>query len=223
MPFQNTDTLANQANGPGFVYYTADLTVAVPAKIDDIVKMASPYTPQTGWIDGGMITRDAISIATALTVVKFMTGHTNVPVGERVTATSRTAGAKFEEITPSLLAMLENAEAPQTIAAGTTGSGTPAQSRVRLGNTASLARHRFAIVWERDPSLTGVFGEGGARGLLMAYVLCNAAISKGLTFALSPDTVSNLDVEFEAFPEPTLTDPRQQHGFWVAETGTVVP
>lgn len=226
MGFQQTpgDNAANYFNGPGWVFYTADLTVAVPAKIDDIVGMASPYTPKTGWLFGGAVTRNALTVARALTSTDFMTGHTNVPIARRVTGVSRAATIDFQEHTPALEQIIEAAPAIETIAVGAGGSGTPAQSRIRLGGIQTLPRHRLAIIAERDPNLTGVAGESGARGLLLAYVLFQVCLSgTASNFSIDPDTMSSRTVELEAFPETTLSDVRQQHGMELFETGLLVP
>lgn len=224
MTFQLPDTPANLWNGPGYFLYTADLTVAVPTKIDDIVTMKSPYGTKTGWINGGMVTRDAMSVAMSMTGTDFVTGHTNLPVGRRITATSRLMTVTLQELTGALMQLIENTPNPTTIAAGIAGSGTPAQAAVPLGAVTSLNRHRCAIVAECDPALTGVSAEGGARGHLIAYVLYQASISgKDSAWAVDPDTLSSRSVEFEAFPEPTITDITKQHGLWLSETGLTVP
>jgi hypothetical protein len=226
MGFQQTpgDNLANLANGPGWVFYTTDLTVAVPTKIDDIVGMATPYTPKTGWVFGGAVTRDAMTVARTLTATDFMTGHTNVPIGRRVTDTTRIATINFQEMSPAIQQIIEASPAIETIAVGLAASGTPAQTRLRLGGIQTLPRRRLAIVGERDPSITGVTGEGGARGQLFAYVLFQVCLTAtASTFSIDPDTVSSRPVELEAFPETTLADVRQQHGMMLFETGAIVP
>jgi hypothetical protein len=225
MPFSQSaaELPANLFNGPGWFFY-APLTVTVPAKLDDIIALATPYAPKTGWISGGMVTRDAMSVAMSMTATDFMTGHSNLPVGRRVTDTSRLATVDLQELTPALTQLIENTPTPTTVAAGIAGSGTSAQTIIPVGSIQTLTRYRCAFVGERDPALTGVTGEGGARGLLFAYILYQASVSgKESTFSMDPDTLSSRAVELEAFPEPTIADVRQQHGFIALETGVTVP
>lgn len=222
--FAQTDNFANIAGGPAWFFYTADLTVAVPTKIDDVVGMASPYTPKTGWINGGALTRTALALAFATTQAVVTTAHTNVPVATRVTGTTATVQVPFQELSPAIIQLARNSPASVSIAAGAGGSGTPAQTAVPQGSVQQIKRRRGAVIIERDPGVTGVYGEGGARGQLVAWLIPQIGISaQGNTISLDPDTTAELLAQFDYFPEPTITDPTKQYGFVVFETGTTVP
>lgn len=224
MAFGQTETYANLAGGPAWAFHTADLTVAVPAKLDDIVALTTPYAPKTGWIFAGPLSRSAMEEIFAMTEADVVTAHTNVVVAKRVTGTSRKVRIPYQDLSPAITQLAENTPASVSIAVGAGGSGTPAQTAVDLGNVARLNRRRMAFIVERDPGVTGVFGEGGARGQLFGLLAYQVGLSAaGSTLSLDPDTTAERIVEFDFYPETTITDPLKEHGRYVFETGLTVP
>lgn len=201
-----------------------DTSGALPQKLDDIVSLSTPYTVKSPWIPGGALSRDNVSAVRNIATNAVTTAHTNVPVTERVTNTTRTLSIPWQEVKAAIRQIAENAPAIETIAQGLAASGTPAQSRVRMGGITQLTRRRIAVIAERDPGVTGATTEGGARGQLFGYVLFNCAISaQGTNLDLHPDNAVSQAVQFDAFPEPNAPDVRYSHGATLFETGFVIP
>lgn len=197
---------------------------AIPTKLDDIVTLTTPYTLKAPWVFGGALERSNVTLARSLAMNAITTAHTNIPVSQRVTGTTRTLTIPFQEVSPAIRALIENQATVETVAQGIASSGTPAQSRVRFGAVQQIIRHRIAVLAERNPGDTQITTEGGNRGQLFGHVILNAGIgATASNLDLNPDNVVAQSVQFDAYPEPSAPDIRMTHGFSVFETGISIP
>lgn len=216
-------TLTNLLMGPAYIYY-ADAAVATrPTKIDDVIGMASPYTPKTNWIAIGA-TSDASGYSREFEQEDYEIEQRTGAVGSKVTSVSRSLTVPLSEITAALMRIVEAAPAPTTIVQGAAASGTPAQSRLDFGSISTLPRYRFALIAERDKGVTGSSGEGGARGQLAAILLYSASIAADASeMEIAKGQLVGREVTFTAYPDSAVTDPEKAHGAYVEETGATVP
>jgi hypothetical protein len=222
MPFKTDfSTFTNLVTGPIRGLY-APTSVSVPTKLDDVVGLATPYAVKTGWIDFGAMT-DTPTYGRDMDSSDLTIQNRTTPVLKKITGTTRTVQLTLAEVTSALTQIIENAPAPVTIAVGAGGSGTSAQKAVDLGSISSLVRYRIALIGERDPGL-GSSGEGGARGLLLGFILYSASITADASDMDFPnDDLVGRPVTFQAYPEPTISDPLKAHGRFLEETGATVP
>lgn len=213
-------TLANLLPGPARVLY-APTTVAVPTKLDDIIAMATPYAPKTGWVDAGG-TADSASYERDMDSEEYEIEQKSTAVLSRVTSVERTLTVPFTEITPELMKVIEEGAAAVTIAAGAASSGTPAQTRQPFGSISSVTRYRWALIAERPKEYASA--EGGLRGKLAAVVLYSAAIAAdGSELEVGRGDLTARECTFTAYPEATITAEGSEHGCFLFETGSVVP
>lgn len=214
-------TLANLLSGPAYWYY-APGTASRPTKIDDVIAMASPYTPKTNWLPGGG-TSDASQYGRELEEQEYEIQQRTGAVATKIIGVSRTMTIPIAEITAEGMRIIEAAPAPTTIAQGAAASGTPAQTRLDFGSISTLPKYRVALIAERDKAFGGS-AEGGARGPFAAILFFWASITADVSgMEIAAGNLVGRDLSFRAFPDPLVTDAEKAHGAYVEETGATVP
>jgi hypothetical protein len=193
----------------------------VPASINDVILMESPYTAQTGWTDLGA-TRDSFTYTRGFDVEGWEIQQVPGNVIEEVTEITRTIEVSFADLRPEHLAMIEG----QTAAPGnvTAVAGASAQKVVKFGSFSSLERRRFAFIAQR-PLAAGIVVESGPaieRGRFFMGVAYQAQLSADeAELEQDKGALTAAGVTFTMFPD---TDEVQgdEYGAWFDETaGTI--
>lgn len=220
MPMTFPYTLTNLLGGPARILWALAAQTR-PTKIDDIIGMATPYTAKAGWNEFGA-TNDASGYSREIETDEIEIEQAGV-VLEKVSTVTRSITVPISEINAANMQIAEAAPASTSISVGAGGSGTPAQSRLDVGQILTLPRYRIAIIAERDSAL-GSSGEGGARGLLAAIVLYSASVSADASdLEVARGDLVGREVTFRGFADSAVTDPLKAHGAFIFETGATVP
>lgn len=183
----------------------APTSVAVPADLDDIIALTTPYAPATGWLEVGA-TKDAFSYSRSFDTSGYEIQQTAGNVIEELTDLSRSFTVSFAEFTPAILRIIENGPASSA------GTGTTIQP---FGSFTSITQYRFAFIAMR-PKQAGTV-EGGVRGRFFAGVAFRAQIAADeMSFDQAKGELTAAGVTFTMFPEPGQ-DLGEEWGMWIDE------
>lgn len=141
---------------------------------------------------------------------------------EQLSNITRTFTAQIAGIDPETMAIVENTQvAPELIAAGPNKS---AQDKLSFGLYDNLLTYRIAMVTYR-PSGAALVTEpdGTLRPPAVILVLPLVTLSsEDSEFSFERGTPVNAPITFTVIPDPTITDPRSKHGFWIFERAGVI-
>jgi hypothetical protein len=196
----------------------APTTVAVPAKMEDVFGITSPYAAVSGtnstWQDLGQ-TKDSFSYSRGFDVTGWEIQQLAGNVVEELTDMERTITVSVASLNPTTLKMIENAPNVATI----TQASKPDQKKVAFGSFSSLERYRFAFV-SRRPKAAGVVTEtAGAisRGRYFMGVAYEAQLSaESVDFEQAKGELSAINLSFTLFPASGQPS-GEEYGAWYDE------
>lgn len=206
-------------------------TGAPDIHLDDIIDVVGPtYAPKSSWVDFGAAREgQGASYERSIETQDWALEQATGAVATDVTDVPRTITVQMAEIAAAGVTILENAPSSRSIsaapAAGAAGAG--AQTAVDFGSFENVDRYRIAMIGQRRKGIGADVteaGNGGAtRGEFVAVVLFSASISaNATTYELQKGQLANVAVEFEAFPDSTITDSTRDRGCWLFEaSGTI--
>jgi hypothetical protein len=192
----------------------APLTEPIPANLNDVIDLESPYDPAGTWEDFGAA-REGASYSRGIETDGYEIQQVSGLIFEDVSEVTRALSFSIAEIKPEHLQIIEEGQDPETIAAGV---GTSAQKVVKFGNIADLTRYRFAFVAQRS-ALSGVVTETDAstRGRLVAGILLSANLSADdVEIPLEKGSLAHASVTFNGFPVSGQPD-GEETGLWITE------
>jgi hypothetical protein len=192
----------------------APTTVAIPASIADVIDMATPYAPKTGWIDFGA-TKEAFSYGRSFDTSGYEIQQVPGSVLEDITDLSRTITVSAAEMTPEILKIVEQGVIATDVAAGT-ASG--AQDVVKFGSFLSVDQYRIAFISRRHTG-SGTVAESGSvtRGRFFMGVgyRCQMTADE-VALEGTKGELSAASLTFKFFPESGQTY-GQEFGAWFME------
>lgn len=204
MPLAPAD-ITKLAVGPARVLY-APTTVAVPKKLQDIVKLteADDYEPVTGWIDFGAAPEgDGASYNRGFETESLGIEQSAGAIFTDITDVNRGLSLNVAEISPENMKIVEGTTiADETVAA--TGT-TAKQTAVPIGSVSEFPSYRVALIGQRKRD-SGVVIEpdGTERGCLVAVVLNRCTITADDSeIEVTRGSFMSAPLQFEAFPEPS--------------------
>jgi hypothetical protein len=193
---------------------------AVPVKINDIIKLESPYEPLTGWTDIGAA-RDSASYNRGFSSEGWEVQQVNSRVLEDITDTSRSLSLSIAEVRSDLLELIEQSPGAETIAAV---AGATPQKAVPVGNITDLTRYRVAFIAQRKKK-SGIVKEktgGRERGRFVAITINEATISADETgIEFDKGALSHVPLNFTAFPTPGEEE-GEEFGRWILEDAATI-
>lgn len=221
-PYDKTGALV----GPARTLW-AETTTAIPGDGWDVISPVADaqgeYAPKTGWNDFGLAA-DAPSYTHDKSTDGLSYQQSAANLFEVVSEITRSFTAQVAEIDPDNLKIMENAAAVETIAASINES---AQKKVAFGNYQGLKQYRIAMVQYR-PEGAGQVTEPapspiGKRPPIVMLVLPLVALAaEGTDVEVDRSDPVNMEIQFTAFPEPSLAAGKE-HGFWIVEQPGVIP
>lgn len=193
----------------------APTTVAVPDDITDIIDVVYPYAPKTGWLDGGA-TGGPFTYTRAVTKSGFNIQQSTPTVLEVVSDITRTFAVAQAEFTPEIMTIFEESTGIDTVAAG---ANKGSQKRIPFGNITSLTRYRVAVLAQRQKAQGLVTEPGGkVRGAWVGWVGYQVELAADSSeISLGEGDMATAPLSFTHYPETTITDEAEQHGFAVFE------
>lgn len=199
--------------------------------IGDIIDVVGPtYAPKTDWVDFGAAREgQGAQYERSITTEDWNLEQATGAVATDVTDVPRTITVPMAEISTAGVTILENAPSSRSIAAAPAAgvAGESAQTAVDFGSFENIDRYRIALLGQRRKGIgydVTEAGNGSAiRGAFVAVVLFSASISANATqYELQKGQLANVAVEFEAFPDSTITDSTRDRGTWLFESsGTI--
>jgi hypothetical protein len=194
--------------------------VDAPLGIHSVMAMEYPYTPETGWINGGAAV-SARGYTRGLSSegidIQEQTGN----LFEDITETTRTVSLPFAEIKPELEEIIENS--PQ-IADIPAAAGVSEQAVVALQSISTLRRYRIAIIGvRRTESGVVLEGDGRQRGRFVGRLLNLATLSADDTEqTMEKGSLAERTVAFTAFSDSEVdADDGEWGGLVMEKAGTV--
>lgn len=205
----------------------ADLSAAsppaIPANIDDVMGLVSPYALKTGYEDLGA-GREGASYSRGLGQEGWEIQQANEAVLPEVTGTARSITVSLAEIKPRTVDIVEESPGTQAIAAATNKS---AQTRVPLGEILDLTYYRVALIGQRKVKSGTVIEPPGAvggkrRGKFVMVVLNSCTISSDDSgFDLEKGNLSHMPVTFTAFPDAAAASGEEYGATYFELAGTI--
>ena len=189
--------------------------VAIPVKINDIIKLSSPYEAAAKWTDVGAA-RDAASYSRGFSSEGWEIQQVNSAVLEDITGTARSVSLSLGEVRQDLLELLEQSPGAETIAKGV---GQSPQKAVPFGNFTDLTRWRVAFIAQRKQK-SGIVKEktgGKERGRFVAITINEATISADETgIEFDKGSMSHVPLTFNAFAAAGEEE-GEEFGRWILE------
>lgn len=189
--------------------------VAIPTKIDSIIKLESTYDAQTKWVDVGAA-RDAASYSRGFSSEGWEVQQVNSAVLEDITGTARSVSLSIGEVRQDLLEMIEQSPGAETIAKA---PGISAQKAIPFGNINDLSRWRVAFIAQRKMKSGIVTEKTGKRerGKFVAITLNEATISADETgIEFDKGAMSHIPLTFTAYPAAGEEE-GEEFGRWILE------
>lgn len=230
MGFFKYDLTKLIGSGARVLYAPTSFTVPVSSglptiKINSIIELTSAlfYAPKSGWVDFGAAREgQGAQYERSIETEDWAIEQAQGAVATDVTDVPRSVTVPMAEIHTAGIRILENAPSSRSVSAA---SGQSAQVAVDFGSFENIDRYRIAMLGQRRKGIGGDVVEPDAtvRGQFLALVLFSASISSNATtFELQKGQLANVAVEFQAFPETTVTDSLRDRGCWISETaGTI--
>ena len=194
----------------------APTTEAIPASIDDVIDMVSPYAPKTGWTDIGA-TRDSFTYTRGFDVSGWEIQQAAGNIIEEVTSITRHVALSLAEFRQDILQLVEESQATGTVAAA---AGVGSQKVVKFGSFTSLGRHRIAFIARKSRASGEVTEPGGGalkRGAFVMGVGYSCQISADdAEIEFDKGNLAAAGVGFTFFPEGGQTQ-GQEYGSWFIE------
>jgi hypothetical protein len=221
LPF-NPDNLAA---GPGRFLYALH-SVAAPTQVSDVIDPKAPYTPKTGWNDGGGVV-DPYTIARNLSVQGFGYQQSTGNAVERPNDIERSILVPFGELTAATLEIVEQST-KATTAAGSAGSHQGAGVKVPFGSIPDLGAYRVALIWKFQES-QGLVTEPTTlltRGRLVMWTGYKASLTgDNVSEAVDENAPWQAPVTFKLYPDTAVsTTESAEYGFWWTENaGQTLP
>jgi hypothetical protein len=230
MGFFKYDLTKLIGSGARCLYAPTSFTVPVSSglptmKINSIIELttALSYAVKSGWVDFGAAREgQGAQYDRSITTQDWAIEQAQGAVATDVTDVPRTITVPMAEISTAGITILENAPSSRAVSAA---SGQSAQTAVDFGSFENISRYRIALIGQRRKGIGFDVTEPDAtvRGAFVAVVLFSASISANATqYELQKGQLANVSVEFEAFPESTITDSTRDRGAWIFESsGTI--
>lgn len=197
----------------------APITEPIPASIDDVIAMVSPYAPVGAWEEFGA-TKDAFSYSRGFETSGYEIQQVPEAILEEVTSITRTISVSVAELTKETLQILEEAGAPTAVAAG---AGVSAQDVVEFGSFTSLSQYRVAYISRRNKASGLVTEPGGAtRGQMVMGVGYKAQVTAdNVEMSQAKGELTAFGLSFKFFPDATKAQGKE-HGAWFIEKAGVI-
>jgi hypothetical protein len=201
----------------------APITVAVPANLDDVHALISPYGLKTGWLGLGATTGPAV-YGRNLSTSGFSIQQESSNVLEVPNETIRTIQLPLGEIRKEVLEIIE--QSPGS-GATTAGVGKSVQDKTPVGSINDLTQYRVAFIGRRQKS-QGVVQEGAGtgmpvRGRFLAFAGYRCQIeAENVQMSFDRTALASATVTFKLFPEPTITAEGTEHGVWLSERAGII-
>lgn len=204
------------------VYAVADGATpqAVPAGMDDVFSMVSPYALKTGWTDLGA-TKESFSYTRGFDTEGYEIQQLAGNVIEEITDITRTIEVSYADLRVEHLSLIEGGTAAVAPVAG--GANKGAQQRASFGSFSSLDRYRFAFI-SRRPKQAGTVTEpsGATRGRFFMGVAYQAQIAADdVEFEQAKGELSALGVTFTTFPESGQASGEEYGAYYDETAGTI--
>ncbi len=218
----NIENLLSGAVSIAYSKITGATPADIPAGIEDVILMESPYTIQTGWTWLGA-TKEAFSYSRGFETEGLEIQQVAGAILEEVTDLTRTITVSQAEFNPFGFQLMENAPSVATLAAA---AGVSAQKKVAFGTFASIDRYRFAFI-SRRPKAAGTVTESDAttiRGRFVMGVAYQAQLQADeIEMEQGKGELTAAELAFSMFPETTVAQPEgQEYGAWFLEdAGTI--
>jgi hypothetical protein len=195
--------------------------VAIPSKIDSLIKLEGTYDTQTDWFDAGAA-RDSASYSRSFESEGWAIQQVNSDVLEDITGTSRTVSISVAEFSPTMLALIEQSPGIETIVKAKEVS---AQKAIPFGEILDLDRYRVGLIAQRKKK-SGIVTEatgGKERGRFVAVTINEATITADETSAeFDKGSLSAINITFTAFPAAGETE-GEEYGRWILEEPGAIP
>ena len=200
----------------------APISQAVPARLEDIVDLTSPYALNGAWEDFGATT-GPFTYTRGITKAGSTIQQESTAVLEEITEVVRTVGAPFAELRPEILKMIE--EGGEANAISGAGNNQSAQVGQPVGSISELTRYRVAFIARRKKA-QGTVREGVAgpyRGRFLAFAAYQAELNaESVSIGFERGALASATVTFKLYPEPTITAEGEEYGQWLDETAGVI-
>ena len=210
-------SLNDIALGPARLLY-APSTVAVPTKLSNLFLQKAPYTPATGWLDGGATTGPSV-IGRSFSTSGINIEQTSSTILDEITDVARTATIPVGELTSDILAILEQSGGVTTVAAGT--GVDLGQTKVPFGSIVDLGVYRIALVYRFKKSQGAVVEPTTLlqRGRIAAWVGYSAKLTAdNVQISIGENAIVGGSLAFKLEDESTVTAEGTEQGFWIYET-----
>jgi hypothetical protein len=189
--------------------------VAIPVKINDVVKLEGTYDAVEKWVDVGAA-RDSASYNRSFSEEGWGIQQVNSDVLSDITGTARSVSLSVAEVRPDLLEIIEQSPGSETVAAAV---GASAQKAIPFGQINDLNRWRVAFVAQRKKK-SGIVKEktgGKERGRFVAITINEATITADETgIEFDKGALSHVPLTFTAYPAAGEAE-GEEFGRWILE------
>jgi hypothetical protein len=198
----------------------APVSADLPASIDEVIDMQTPYTPVSPWVDFGA-TKESFTYNRGFDTSGFEIQQVPGAILEDITDLTRTITVSVAELRPELLKIIEQGTAGTDVAAAT---GQGAQKIIKFGAFNAVTQYRIAWVSRRHQG-SGTVDEGGGviRGRFFMGVGYRCQISADeVSFEGAKGELVGLGLTFKLFPESGETY-GEEYGLWASEDAVAGP
>jgi hypothetical protein len=198
----------------------APVSADVPASIDEVIDMQTPYAVVSPWMDFGA-TKESFTYTRGFDTEGFEIQQVPGAILEDITDLSRTITVSVAELRPETLQIIEQGVIATDVAAGT---GQGAQDIVKFGSFNSVTQYRIAWVSRRHQG-SGTVDEGGGvvRGRFFMGVGFRCQITADeVEFEGAKGELTGLGLSFKLFPEPGGVY-GEEYGLWASEQAVATP
>lgn len=208
--------------GGGARVLWAQSSSPAPEEPKDVFSPIYPYTAvvANGWKDFGA-TNDKLTITRDMNDQGWEIQQASGAVLREIDEVNRQIEGSFAELSPSLLQMIEEANAIETIAAV---PGTQRQiKRVKFGQITELSRYKLAVVVRRKKASGQVTEPGGrTRGCFVSYVAHAAEFSAdNVDVEFEKGNLTGAGIKFDLFPDSSRSEGTEFGSWLVEEAGTI--
>lgn len=194
---------------------------AVPVKLNDVIKLETPYEPKVaGWVDLGAA-RDSSSYSRSFASEGYEIQQVSSAVLQDVTGVARSVSVSIAEISPAGLLIVEQSPGTEAVAKS---AGQTAQTGVPFGEITDFKRYRVALIAQRKRQSGVVKEKTGSkeRGRFVGITLNEVTISADETgIEFDKGTLTHVPLTFTAYPAPGEEE-GEEYGRWlVEEAGTM--